>query len=265
MGNNPGMVVKEVLIVEDDEIIATLIERFMQQHEYRVTKKVSSGEDAIYACAEHIPDVVLMDIHLEGLIDGIIATKFITALFKVPVIFLSATDDDETLSRAATVEPASFIIKPFNAKDLYSNIDIAIRNDLLLKKAKNFSHTKVQKLAQATLSELDAYFILDERGRILFLNPYAEHILNISRKDAITRSINSYLTFFNTRTNEMYNDTFTDVVRESLVIGLRQNIAVKMKDESYRHVSVNATAIRDSANETIGMVMMLHMMTKREM
>ncbi len=265
MDHNTGSVVKEVLIVEDDEIIATLIERFLLQHEYHVTRKVSSGEDAIYACAEHIPDVVLMDISLKDRIDGITATKFITALFKVPVIFVSATDDDETLSRASMVEASSFIIKPFTAKDLYSNIDIAIRNDLLLKKARNFSHTKVQKLTQAMLSLLDAYFILDDRGRILFLNPYAEHILNIERNDAISRSINYYLTFYDTRSNEMYSDAFNDVVRESLVIGIKQNIAVKMKDGSFRHVTVKATSIRDSANDMIGMVMVLHLMTKREL
>lgn len=261
---NPVEVVKEVLIVEDDEIIASLIERFLQQRAYRVTKKVSSGEDAILACAEHIPDVVLMDIHLIGLIDGITATKCIKALFKIPVIFVSGTDDDITLSRAANVEPSSFIIKPFNAKDLYSNIEIAIRNDMLVKRATNFNRSTVQELGAAILSELAACFILDETGHILFLNSYAEHILAINRKEAISRPINLYLTFLDVQLNQVVPDAFLCVIRENLP-GDTKDIAVRMKGESYRDVSIKTIAIHDSANEMIGIIMILHIMKKRDM
>ena len=264
MEHNPVEVVKEVLIVEDDEIIASLIECFLHQRAYRVTKKVSSGEDAITACAEHLPDVVLMDIHLVGLLDGIITTKCIKALFKIPVIFVSGTDDDFTLSRAATVEPSSFIIKPFHAKDLYSNIEIAIRNDMLVKRASNFSRSTVQELGAAILTELDACFILDETGKILFLNPYAEHILAINRKEAISRSINSYLTFLDVQSNQVVPDAFPDVIRGSPDHGEKKSIAVRMKDGSYRDVSIKTTPIHDSAHEMTGMVVMVHIMKKRD-
>jgi len=83
----------EILVVEDDDIIATLIERFLIQRDYVVCAKVASGEEALYKAAEHLPDLVLMDINLAGKIDGITATKFITAIFHIPVIFLSGQDD----------------------------------------------------------------------------------------------------------------------------------------------------------------------------
>lgn len=254
----------EVLIVEDDEIIATLIERFLLQRDYVVCAKVASGEDALYKAAEHLPDIVLMDINLAGKIDGITATKFITSIFQIPVIFLSGQDDETTLERATLAEPASFIIKPFNAKDLYTNIDIALHNNRVLKKSKDYQASKIRRIARSALSELDAYFILDKRGRILLMNPYGEHLLNTTRNDVILKPIGKYLTFYDTRQNILFTDTFQDVIRESLVLGIRQHIAVKMSDNSYRHVVVQSTSIRDSENETIGMVVRLHMKTKSE-
>ena len=131
--------------------------------------KVATGEDALYKAAEHLPDLVLMDINLAGKIDGITATKFITAIFHIPVIFLSGQDDETTLERATMAEPASFIIKPFNAKDLYSNIEIALHNDRILKRSKDYKGGKIRRIARAALSEMDAYFILDKRGRFVFM------------------------------------------------------------------------------------------------
>ncbi len=264
MFDNQKSALTEVLIVEDDEIIASLIERFLLQREYVITAKVSTGEEALYKVAEHLPDVVLMDINLAGKIDGITATKYITAIFRIPVIFLSAQDDEKTLSRAANAEPASFIIKPFSAKDLYSNIEIALHNDRLLKKSKDFQFSKIRRVARAALSELDAYFILDNRGKILFINPYAEHILNVSREYVITDPIGKYLTFYDTRQNTVFTDTFQDVIRESLVLGIKQHIAVKMKDGTFRHVVIQSSSIRDAASETIGVMVRMHMKMKNE-
>lgn len=254
----------EVLIVEDDEIIASLIERFLLQREYIIRAKITTGEDALYKTAEHLPDIVLMDINLAGKIDGITATKFITTIFHIPVIFLSGQDDEVTLGRAALAEPASFIIKPFNAKELYSNIEIALHNDRIVKRSKDYQYGKIRRIARAALSDLDAYFILDNRGRILFVNPYAEHLLNVERNDTILKPIGKYLVFYDTRQNTVFTDSFNDVIRESLVLGVRQHIAVKMSDSSFRHVVIQSTSIRDSANETIGMMVRMHMKTKSE-
>jgi CheY-like chemotaxis protein len=255
----------EILVVEDDEIIATLIERFLQQHDYVVCAKVATGEDALYKTAELLPDLVLMDINLAGKIDGITATKFITTIFHIPVIFLSGQDDDTTLERAILAEPASFIIKPFNAKDLYSNIEIALHHDRVLKKSKEYTYGKIRRIAHAALSELDAYFILDKRGRILFINPYGEHLLHVNRNEIILKPIGKYLTFYDTRQNIIFSDTFQDVIRESLVLGIKQHIAVKMSDNTFRHVVLQSTSIRDSQNETIGMIVRMHIKTKSEL
>lgn len=255
----------EVLIVEDDDIIAALIEQFLVQKEYFVCGKVATGEDALYKAAEVLPDIVLMDINLAGKIDGITATKFITTIFNIPVIFLSGQDDEVTFERATLAGPASFILKPFNAKELYTNIEIALHNDRILKKSRDFKYGKVSRMTRAALSELDVYFILDNHGRILFINPYGEQLLNVNRNDTILKPIGKYLTFYDTRQNIVFTDTFKDVIRESLVLGIRQHIAVKMSDSSFRHVIIQSTSIRDYLKEPIGMIVRMHMKTKSEM
>jgi hypothetical protein len=63
----------------------------------------------------------------------------------------------------------------------------------------------------------------------------------------------------------MYTDTYKDVIRESLVLGIKQHIAVKMKDGSFRHVVIQTTSIRDAANDTIGVMVRMHMKMKSEM
>lgn len=254
----------EILIVEDDEIIASLTERLLLNRKYFVCGKAASGEDALYLTAEHLPNLVLMDINLAGKIDGITAAKFISSIFHIPVIFLSGLDDEVTLERVALVESACFIIKPFSEKMLYTNIEIAIHNDQILKQSKNFHYGKVRRIARAALSELDSYFILDTRGRIMFINPYAEQLLHVNRKDVVFKPIDKYLTFFDTRQNIMLKDTFNDVIRESLVLGVKQHIAVKMSDNTYRHVVIQSTSIRDYSNDMIGMLIRMHIKTKSE-
>jgi len=254
----------EILIVEDDEIIASLIERFLLIRKYHVCGKTTSGEDALYLAAEFLPNIVLMDINLAGKIDGITATKFITSIFHIPIIFLSGLDDEVTLKRAILADSAGFILKPFSEKSLYTNIEIALHNDKLLKQSKNFQYGKISRIARAALSELDAYFILDIHGRIMFINPYGEQLLKVNRMEIIFKPINKYLTFFDTRQNIMYTDTFHDVIRESLVLGIMQHIAVKMSDNTFRHVVVQSTSIRDYSNEPLGMMIRLHIKTKSE-
>jgi PAS domain S-box-containing protein len=225
---------------------------------------VDSGEDALYAAVTSFPDIILMDINLFGKIDGITATRLIAAMLKLPVIFVSAQDDDETFGRAAIAEPASFIIKPFTAKDLYSNIEIAVRNHEIAKSSKNYDPGPYRKLLRNSLSALDAYFILDQRGKILFLNPYAEQILGTDRYAPIMVSINRYMSFRDTRNNELCRDTFKDIIREASLLGARHYYGLIMSDGSLRQMSVSATMIHNNNEEVIGYLVRVHRMTQSE-
>jgi PAS domain S-box-containing protein len=255
---------KEVLIVEDDPIIANLIKTFLKQREYLVINIVNSGEDALYTAVTSFPDIILMDINLFGKIDGITATRLITTMLKIPVLFVSAQDDDETFARASVAEPSGFIIKPFTGKDLYSNIEIALRNNETIRNQKNYDPGPFRKLLRNSLSALDAYFILDQNGRILFLNPYAEQILGSDRYEPIMVSINRYLTFRDTRSNEQCKDTFREIVREAATIGPRHYFGLVMVDGSVRQMSVAANMVHNSNDEIMGYLVRVRRLKQNE-
>lgn len=115
-----------VFVVEDDEIIAGLIRQILAARGYRVAGSAASGEEAL----ERIPavpcDVILMDIGLAGDADGITVARILSTRVRIPVIFVTAQFDDQILERAKTPNTCGYLIKPFTANDLCSNIEIAL-------------------------------------------------------------------------------------------------------------------------------------------
>ena len=116
----------QVLIVEDNGIIAMDLESQLKRLGYSVSAIVDNGEEAIKKVKENTPDLVLMDIVLKGEIDGIEAAKEIRKQFDVPVVFITAFADKERLKRAKLAYPYGFIIKPFQHEDLNITIEMAL-------------------------------------------------------------------------------------------------------------------------------------------
>ncbi len=114
-----------ILVVEDEIIVATDIEVMLANLGYSVSGIESSGEGAIKHAQCHRPDLVIMDIMLEGDIDGIAAANKIRQQFNIPVIFLTAYSNEQTLDRAKTAKPYGYILKPFQETDMHTSIEIA--------------------------------------------------------------------------------------------------------------------------------------------
>lgn len=115
-----------ILIVEDEHIVAMGIKRMLKNLGYTVTGVASSGQDAISKAESTFPDLVLMDIMLKGELDGVEAAKEIKERFEVPVVYLTAYSDSKILERVKETGPSGYIVKPFDEKDLHSNIEIAL-------------------------------------------------------------------------------------------------------------------------------------------
>lgn len=115
-----------ILLVEDSAIVAFDMQQRLQKLGYDVQGIVASGEEAIAAVARQTPSLILMDIFLEGHIDGIEAAQSILKANQVPIIFLTGHDDEETLNRAKITEAFGYIIKPAKSRDLHVAIEIAL-------------------------------------------------------------------------------------------------------------------------------------------
>ena len=114
-----------MLIVEDERIVAMDLQGRLNSMGYEVVGHSVSGEDAIVKAETLRPDMVLMDIMLDGQLDGIQAAEVIRARFAIPVIYLTAYADTATLERAKITEPFGYILKPFEERELHGHIEIA--------------------------------------------------------------------------------------------------------------------------------------------
>lgn len=116
---------KTILVVEDEVVIAMDLQATLIDLGHEVPEIITSGEVAIQKALELRPDLVLMDIHLSDTVDGITAAAAITEALDIPVIYLTAYADEDTLRRASLTTPFGYILKPFEARELRANIDIA--------------------------------------------------------------------------------------------------------------------------------------------
>ena len=114
----------QILIVEDDGIIAKDIQNTLEGLGYAVAAITSNAEGAIEKAAETQPDLVLMDIMLEGDMDGVEAAEQIRDRFGIPVVYLTAHADEKTLHRAKTTGPYGYILKPFNEMEGSSTFSV---------------------------------------------------------------------------------------------------------------------------------------------
>jgi two-component system, cell cycle sensor histidine kinase and response regulator CckA len=116
----------QVLIVEDERIVAGDLRSRLRRMGYRVCGIASTGADAIRLADEHHPDLVLMDIRLDGTMDGIQAADTIKKRHNLPIIYLSAYADQSTVERAKVTEPFGYLLKPFEDSELRTTIEMAL-------------------------------------------------------------------------------------------------------------------------------------------
>jgi diguanylate cyclase (GGDEF)-like protein len=115
-----------VMIVEDERIIAMDLQEQVRGLGYEVTANAATGADALNFAAQRRPDIVLMDVHIKGPIDGIATAERLREYFDVPVIFVTAFADDATLKRAKLAGPHGYLLKPINPAELKSTIELGV-------------------------------------------------------------------------------------------------------------------------------------------
>ncbi len=116
----------DIMIVEDEVLIAAELAQQLNSFGYNVPVSVTSGEKALEKLTEVTPDLILMDIQLKGELDGIETAKQIHDHYKIPVIFLTAFADEKFLQKAKTSEPFGYLIKPIDIRELHSTIEMAL-------------------------------------------------------------------------------------------------------------------------------------------
>lgn len=122
----PRLRAASIVVVEDERIVALDLSQRLVEMGYRVLRTVARGEDALRAVDTLRPDLVLMDINIEGAIDGIEVACRIRETSRTPVVFMTAYAEDETLARAQSSRPYGYLIKPYESRELHATIQVAL-------------------------------------------------------------------------------------------------------------------------------------------
>ncbi len=117
----------KILLVEDDDIVARVAIWRLGKLGYEVCGRATNSADALEMAKKHHPDLILMDIKILGPHDGITTAKMLKEVTDARLIYLTSQSDEETVIRAAETQPAGYVSKPFEDKDLKIAIEIALR------------------------------------------------------------------------------------------------------------------------------------------
>ncbi|ABS55876.1 putative PAS/PAC sensor protein [Methanoregula boonei 6A8] len=207
------MAQEKILIVEDEVITAKILEDLLNSLGYSVVARVKTGENAIKTAGKFRPDFVLMDIVLEGTMDGIDAAAEIRKRYGIPVIYLTAFSDDVTIGRAKETDPYGYLVKPFVKETIHSTIQIAAAKKLFDDRIRNAS-----VWLNRTIQILDRGIItIDRDGRIILINAYAEQLTGWSIRDAYLKQLDEVLQFYDAVTDQPFILHITPTLNKGVV------------------------------------------------
>ncbi len=168
-----------LLIVEDEVLVAMDIKSRLTKMGYTVVDVASRGQEAVEKALDLRPDLILMDINLKDDMDGVDTAIHIREQYDVPIIFCTAYSNEDTLERAKVSEPYGYVLKPFDNRELEINIEIALYKH---KVERDLSDTRTR--LDATLAHVsDGIIAADPDGVIHLINPMAEQITGWRRQD----------------------------------------------------------------------------------
>ena len=180
---------ERIMVVEDEWVIADDIQKSLRNLGYTVSSIVPTGEGAIQKAEEDKPDLVLMDIILQGEMDGIEAARQIHTRFNIPVIYLTAFADQKLLERAKITEPFGYMLKPFEDRTLHSNIEISLFKHKMEKRLRE-SEEKYRGLIETAQ---DSIICIDEKGIISVWNQLAEKVFGYSKSEMIGQQVTNII------------------------------------------------------------------------
>lgn len=170
------MLTRKVVIVEDESIVAMDLKQLLIKFGYNVAAIFSSGEQAIAGMKQLQPDIILMDIHIKGALDGIETAAHLSREMRTPIIYLTAHAEEATLDRARATKPYGYLLKPFSDRELHATLQMALERrglDLEL-------HNSEERLRMALDAANMGSWEMDTRQRDFFCAGLAAQLLGLS-------------------------------------------------------------------------------------
>jgi len=162
-----------ILIVEDESIVAFNLQQRLSQMGYEVPAVAASGAETLSLAQQIVPDLVLMDIHIDGQMDGIETASMLQQRRSVPVIYLTAYSEDATLDRARETRPYGYLIKPFSERELHATIQMALERQSVEEALTHSQQLLQQALDAASMGALE----IDTQTRTIHITGHTHELL----------------------------------------------------------------------------------------
>lgn len=240
----------KILVVEDEGIVAIDLQTTLEDLGYIVTAVVDSGEMAIEKAKETQPNLALMDIRLAGELDGIQAAEIIRSEFDIPVIYLTAYADKETLKRARLTLPFGYLIKPFEERELQTTIEMALyKHQIEMQLREN-----TQWFTAILKSIGDAVITNDNQACVTFMNPIAESLTGWQQEEALGKSLLEVFQVINEIDRTAINLPLRETLEAGITVNLPPESLLVAKDAKLVPIGDSAAPIKDDKGRIKGTV-----------
>ena len=255
---------QSIIIVEDSFIVALHLRSALESEGYNIIDNFDTAEQLLHFLEinNSIPDLVLMDVMLAGNLDGIDAAEVVKSKYGIPVIFITALSDKETINRAKVTEPYGYLTKPFEDREIITVIEMALYKHAIESKLR-----KSEELYENTLNSIsDAVIVLDIHLHVRFANPAAQILLEVPSNLLTKQSIFNVFKI----ASEKNSSEFINPIQCELTLPRKSSMPnqIYLRQNSGRYIPVGDSSISpitDERGKCTGLVLIFRDITdKRE-
>lgn len=240
-----------VLIVEDEAVVQLHLRRLVEALGHQVVGAVSSAGRALELAAREQPDLALVDVNIEGDVDGITVAREIESRHGTTVVFVTAFADDSTLARAGEIGSRGYVVKPFSEAQLKAALATA-----LSARGRATDSVRGEELRDVLSRLGDGVVITDPAGRTTFVNPLAESLLARVRADVIGEPLDRIVDFVATGEREKLRRWLDDGA--ATVPGFDDDVEVRCGDGRTTRIEIEVLPLRSQAGAVSGWAVLLH-------
>jgi two-component system, NtrC family, response regulator AtoC len=239
-----------IMVVEDEQITAADIEDMLTSLGYTVTAVAASGEEALRQAAEDPPDLVLMDIRLKGKCDGIETALQLRQRFDIPVIYLTAHADQETLNRAKLAEPLGYLVKPFQETDLQASLEMALHKTEVDRVARR----KEEWLSSTLTAMGEGVLCVGGSGEVTYINPAAEEWTGWRAGEALGTGVTEVFRVMDRQSRQPSDRLILRALRDARLLEIPESSVLLARNGLERAIAGNVAPIHDHLGRVSGAV-----------
>jgi PAS domain S-box-containing protein len=251
----------KILVVEDEAVVSMHLEARLPQLGYVVSGVAADREGALRLADEHRPDLVLMDVNLgSSWYDGIDLAGELNDRLSVPVVYLTAYADNETLRRAKLTEPFGYVLKPFDLTQLRAAIEMALYRSEMQRKLR-----ERDEWLSATLTSIrEGVIATDASGCVQFMNPVAERLTGWPHQEAFGRDIDDVVVVLDERGETLPASPARTALRQGSSTVDESDHVLVTRDGRHLTIVDGAAPISVSSDRQAGVVLALRDITDRK-